>query len=103
MEGREQARAELSTVMARVVERGEVESVDRLELRRIFRMAVLTVSDVKEVLGTHLKTLASQLQGDLVQEVEMERCKNIIAELRIPLRLLPPDVLDVVIGRRRSS
>lgn len=93
------ARSRLSDLLARVMQDGTIDQGERRELQVVFQEAVLTVGDVREVFGAYLKHLAADVLADgVVTEEERRRCRHAVEELKIPLRLLSPELQAIVRG-----
>jgi hypothetical protein len=100
-EARASARNQLSALVNRIMDDGQVDAAEREDLRKVFRMAVLTPTDVRQVFTDYLEKLRQQVVSDgAVTELERQRCQAVVDQLRIPLRLLPQEVLDVVLGKK---
>jgi len=54
---RAQAKEQLSALIQRVMEDGKIEPGEREELQAVYRQAILTVGDVREVLGRYIKSV----------------------------------------------
>jgi len=79
---------------------GEVSEAEREDMWFAFQEAGLDADDVREVFSEFLEKMQKDLLVDgQVTEAERKRCQALIDQLRIPLRLLPPDLLAVVLGK----
>lgn len=96
---REKAKTKLSGLIVKVLEDGVVDATEREALSAFFRDALLTVADVKAVYLSCVGDLQNEvLEDGVVTEHEAERCKLVVEQLRIPLRLLPPEMVQIVSG-----
>jgi len=73
---RAQAKEQLSALIQRVMEDGKIEPGEREELQAVYRQAILTVSDVREVLGRYIKSV----QDEVLADVERNRPALVILE-----------------------
>lgn len=90
----EQARAaakqKLASLLERVLADGQIDAKDKEELVAVYRQAVLTVADVREVLSRYVRGVQSEVLADgRVTDEERARCRTIVSELKIPVGLLP--------------
>lgn len=100
-EARASAKSQLSALLIRIMADGHVDPTEREDLRKIFRMAVLTAPDVRQVFTAFLEQLKTAVLADgTVTDDERQRCQAVVDELRIPLRLLPQEVLNIVLGKK---
>jgi len=89
-DARAQAKEQLATLIQRVMADGKIEPGEREEMQAFYRQALLTVSDVKEVLGRYLRGVQDDVLADgQVTDEERARCRAVISELRIPPGLVP--------------
>jgi uncharacterized tellurite resistance protein B-like protein len=87
----------LGSVVRRVLADGTIDDAEREELEGLYRQAVLTVSDVRCVIGRYLLTVQDDIMADgLVTEEERARCRAIVSELKIPAGLLSPQLKAIV-------
>ncbi len=101
---KEQAKAKLSALINQVLQDGVIDDEERLALQAFFRDALLGVSDVKEVYLSCVGALQTEVLADgVVTQEEVERCKLVVDQLKIPLRMLPPEMVEIVAGRRPST
>jgi uncharacterized tellurite resistance protein B-like protein len=97
-DARAQAKEHLSDLIQRVMEDGVIEPAEREELQSVYRQALLTVSDVKEVLGRYVRSVLDDVLADgKVTEDERKRCRAVVSELKIPPSLLP-DIFKAIIA-----
>jgi hypothetical protein len=86
------AKAKLAQVVRRVMADGRIDASEREEMQSIYREALLTVIDVKEVLTGYLGEVRDEVLADgKVTEEERARCRAALAELKLPRELVPPD------------
>jgi uncharacterized tellurite resistance protein B-like protein len=87
-----QAKAKLAEVVRRVMADGQIDAAEREEMQSIYRQALLTVIDVKEVLTGYLGEVRDEVLADgKVTEEERARCRAVLAALKLPRELVPPD------------
>ncbi|HXU01104.1 MAG TPA: hypothetical protein VN903_08935 [Polyangia bacterium] len=97
-EARTQAKDQLSALIQRVMADDKIEPNEREELQAVYRQALLTVSDVKEVLARYVRSVQDEVLADgKVTEDERKRCRAVVSELKIPPSLLP-DVFKAIIA-----
>lgn len=104
-EPRTKAREAFAALLPRIMEDGHVDEAEKLELRALFSKGVLTVGDVKQVLGSYLKSLQDEVLADgIVTEEEQTKVRAVVRELAIPRALLSPELQAIVddkpLGRR---
>ena len=63
-DARTQAKEQLSALIQRVMEDGKIEPGEREELQAVYRQALLTVNDVREVLGLYVKSVQDEVLAD---------------------------------------
>ncbi|MDX2019132.1 MAG: hypothetical protein SF187_02755 [Deltaproteobacteria bacterium] len=98
---RQQAKAKLGGLIAKVLEDGVIDAGERESLQGFFRDALLTVSDVKAVYLDSVGALQAEVLADgVVTAEEARRCKLVVEQLRIPLRMLPPEMVAIVTGQK---
>src|SRR5690348_9195493 len=86
------AKAELAEVVRRVMADGKIEASEREEMQTIYRQAMLTVIDVKEVLNGYLGDVRDEVLADgQVTAEERARCRAVLAALKLPRELVPAD------------
>jgi len=96
---RAQAKEQLSALIQRVMEDGKIEPGEREELQTVYRQAILTVSDVREVLGRYIKSVQDEVLADgKVTDEERKRCRAVVSELKIPPTLLPESFMAIIIS-----
>src|SRR5947207_471810 len=89
-DARTQAKGQLAALIERVMADGKIEPHEREEMQAFYRQALLTVSDVKEVLGRYLGAVQDEVLADgKVTDEERARCRAVVSELRLPPGLLP--------------
>jgi uncharacterized tellurite resistance protein B-like protein len=89
-DARTQAKEQLSALIQRVMADGKIEPDEREELQAVYRQALLTVSDMREVLGRYVRSVQDDVLADgHVTEEERKRCRAVVSELKIPPALLP--------------
>jgi len=96
---RAQAKEQLSALIQRVMEDGKIEPGEREELQAVYRQAIFTVSDVREVLGRYIKSVQDEVLADgKVTDEERKRCRAVVSELKIPPTLLPESFKAIIIS-----
>lgn len=99
-QARTDAKAQLARLISRVLEDSRVDEQEKAELQNFFAQALLTVSDVREVFGEHLRMLQEEvLEDGRVTDDERKKCKAVVDALKIPLRMLSPELLAIVLGQ----
>jgi tellurite resistance protein len=87
-----QAKVKLAEVVRRVMADGKIDPSEREEMQTIYREALLTVIDVKEVLTGYLGEVRDEVLADgKVTEEERARCRAVLAALKLPRELVPAD------------
>jgi hypothetical protein len=87
-----QAKAKLAGIVKRVMADGQIDAAEREEMQSVYREALLTVIDVKEVLTGYLGEVRNEVLADgKVTEEERARCRAVLAALRLPRELVPAD------------
>lgn len=87
-----QAKAKLAEVVRRVMADGQIDAAERAEMQSIYREALLTVIDVKEVLTGYLGEVRDEVLADgKVTDEERARCRAVLAALKLPRELVPAD------------
>jgi uncharacterized tellurite resistance protein B-like protein len=98
-DARTQAKEQLSALIQRVMEDGKIEPGEREELQAVYRQALLTVNDVREVLGRYVKSVQDEVLADgKVTDEERKRCRAVVSELKIPPTLLPESFMAIIIS-----
>jgi hypothetical protein len=98
-QGKEQAKSKLSALITKVLEDGVIDAGERESLQAFFKDALLSVSDVKSVYLSCVGSLQNQVLADgVVTDEETRQCKRVVEQLRIPLRMLPPEMVAIVSG-----
>jgi uncharacterized tellurite resistance protein B-like protein len=96
-EARAQAKNQLSNLIQRVMADGKVEPSEREDLQAVYRQALLTVSDMKDVLGRYVLSVQDEVLADgKVTDEERRRCRAVVAELKIPPALLPDSFKTII-------
>jgi len=96
-DARTQAKDQLSALIERVMEDGKIEPGEREELQAVYRQALLTVSDVKDVLARYMRAVTDEVLADgKVTEDERRRCRAVMSELKIPPSLLPESFKAII-------
>ena len=91
-DARAQAKAKLADIVKRVMADGKIDPSEREEMQSVYRQALLTVTDIKEVLLGYLGHVRDEVLADgKVTEEERQRCRAVLAELKLPRELVPPD------------
>ena len=91
-DARAQAKAKLAEIVKRVMADGKIDPSEREEMQSVYRQALLTVIDVKEVLTGYLGEVRDEVLADgKVTEEERARCRAVLAALKLPRELVPPD------------
>jgi hypothetical protein len=99
--GKEQAKLKLGALIAKVLEDGVIDAGERESLQSFFKDALLSVSDVKSVYLSCVGALQKAVLADgIVTDEEARQCKLVVEQLRIPMRLLPPEMVAIVSGSR---
>ena len=87
-----QAKAKLAELVRRVMADGTIDPSEREEMKTIYRQALLTVIDIKEVLTGYLGEVRDEVLADgKVTEEERARCRAVLAALKLPRELVPAD------------
>jgi uncharacterized tellurite resistance protein B-like protein len=96
-DARTNAKDQLSALIQRVMADGKIEPGEREELQAVYRQALLTVADVKEVLGQYVRAVLDDVLADgKVTEDERKRCRAVASELKIPPALLPESFKAII-------
>jgi len=96
-EARTKARETLAELIQRVMADGKIEPSEREELQAVYRQAVLTVTDIKEVLGRYVRAVQDEVLADgHVTDEERARCRAVVTELKIPPALWPGEIRAIV-------
>ena len=96
-DARTQAKDQLSALIQRVMADGKIEPGEREELQALYRQALLTVNDVKDVLSRYVRSVQDEVLADgKVTDEERERCRAVVSELRIPSALLPDSFKSII-------
>jgi len=91
------AMARLESVVRRALADGNIDDKEREDLQTIYRQAILTVTDVRMVMGRYLRALETDVMADgVVTAEERARCKAVVTQLKIPAVLLPPQIKEIV-------
>jgi tellurite resistance protein len=87
-----EAKAKLAEVVRRVMADGTIDASERQEMQSIYKQALLTVLDVKEVLNGYLGEVRDEVLADgKVTDEERARCRSVLAALKLPRELVPAD------------
>jgi hypothetical protein len=79
---------------------GKVDESEKQELLALFRRAVLTTADVREIFAQYLQGLTEDVLADgVITPEERARCRAAVHELRIPRSFLSPDLIAIVDGK----
>jgi uncharacterized tellurite resistance protein B-like protein len=96
-DARKQAKDQLSALIQRVMADGKIEPSEREELQAVYRQALLTVGDIKDVLGRYIRSVQDEVLADgKVTDEERERCRAVVSELKIPPALLPDSFKSII-------
>jgi len=96
-DARTQAKEQLSALIQRVMEDGKIEPGEREELQAVYRQALLTVSDVKDVLASYVRAVNDEVLADgKVTDEERRRCRAVVSELKIPPSLMPESFKAII-------
>ena len=91
-EARAQAKATLAAIVRRVMADGKIDPAEREEMQAVYKQALLTVIDVKEVLIGYLGEVRAEVLADgKVTEEERARCRAVLVALKLPRELVPAD------------
>ena len=89
-EDRAQAKAKLADIVKRVMADGKIDASEREEMQNVYRAALLTVIDVKEVLTGYLGVVRDEVLADgKVTDEERARCRAVLTALKLPRELVP--------------
>jgi len=87
-----QAKAKLAEIVKRVMADGKIDASEREEMKSVYRQALLTVTDIKEVLTGYLGGVQKEVLADgKVTDEERARCRAVLAELKLPRELVPAE------------
>jgi uncharacterized tellurite resistance protein B-like protein len=87
-----QAKAKLAEIVKRVMADGKIDASEREEMKAVYRQALLTVTDIKEVLTAYLGGVREEVMADgKVTDEERARCRAVLAELKLPRELVPAE------------
>ena len=96
-DARTKAKDQLSGLIQPVMADGKIEPGEREELQAIYRQALLTVADIKDVLGRYVRAILDDVLADgKVSEEERRRCRAVASELKIPPSLLPESFKAII-------
>jgi uncharacterized tellurite resistance protein B-like protein len=99
---REAAKTRLTVLVGKVMADGQVDEGEREDLRKAFTQQVLSPDDVRAAMSAYLEDFKTRVLADgTVTADETRRCQALVDQLRIPLRLLPPELLDIVLGKKK--
>ena len=96
-DARVQAKEKLGALIERVMADGKIEPAEREEMQAFYRQALLTVSDVKDVLARYLRAVQDDVLADgRVTDEERARCRAVVTELKIPPSLWSQELRAIV-------
>jgi hypothetical protein len=96
-DARAQAKEKLGALIERVMTDGKIEPAEREEMQAFYRQALLTVSDVKDVLARYLRAVQDEVLADgRVTDEERARCRAVVTELKIPPSLWSQELRTIV-------
>jgi uncharacterized tellurite resistance protein B-like protein len=96
-DARAEAKGQLALIIQRVVAEGRLGDEERQTLQALYRQALLTVSDVREVLTQHLRALQAEVLADgRVTEEDRQRCRAVVSQLKIPPALLSAQIKAII-------
>jgi uncharacterized membrane protein YebE (DUF533 family) len=99
-ESRAAARAHLAGLLPRVMADGKLDESEKQELMALFRRAVLTTTDVRDVFAQYLRGITNEVLADgIITAEERARCRAAVQELRIPRSFLSPELIAIVDGK----
>jgi uncharacterized tellurite resistance protein B-like protein len=91
-DARTQAKVKLADIVKRVMADGTIDASEREEMQSVYRQALLTVIDVKEVLTGYLGEVRDEVLADgKVTDEERARCRAVLVALKLPRELVPAD------------
>jgi|SRR6185295_5795351 len=94
------AKAHLAALLPRVMADGKLDESEKQELMALFRRAVLTTGDVRDVFSQYLRGMTNEVLADgVITAEERARCRAAVQELRIPRSFLSPDLIAIVDGK----
>jgi tellurite resistance protein len=94
---RDNATALLARFLPRAMADGVLDEVERRQLLAILTSGVLTREDVQTVFRDYLLGLHREVTSDgALTADERERCRQIVAELRIPWDFLPEELATLL-------
>jgi hypothetical protein len=98
-DARAQAKTKMTELVRRVMADGKLDAGEREEMASVYRQALLTVADIREVFMSYLGEVRDQVLADgVVTDEERGRCRAVVAALKIPPTLVPPDFQALVVG-----
>jgi uncharacterized tellurite resistance protein B-like protein len=96
-DARAQVKDKLGALIERVMADGKIEPAEREELQSVYRQALLTVADVKDVLGRYMRAVQDEVLADgRVTEEERARCRAVVSELKIPPSLWSTELKAII-------
>ncbi len=99
-ETREAAKSHLATLVKRAMSDGAINQTEREELNKAFRQSALSPADVQQVLQEYLQLVKAEVMADgVVTPEERARVVALVDQLKIPLGMLPRELLNVVLGK----
>ena len=103
-EDRAQAKAKLADIVKRVMADGKIDASEREEMQSVYRAALLTVIDVKEVLTGYLGVVRDEVLADgKVTDEERARCRAVLAALKLPRELVPAGLSSAARFLKRTN
>jgi hypothetical protein len=96
-DARAEAKAKLAALIERVMADGKIDAGEHEEMQAFFRQALLTVSDMKDVLARYVRAVQDEVLADgRVTDEERARCRAIALQLKIPPALLPEEFKAII-------
>ena len=93
------AKVRLTNLIDRLLADGKIDTAERAELQDFYKQQLFTVSDVRDALSGYLKIVQSDVMADgKITDAERARCRAVVAELKIPLSLVPPELKAIIDG-----
>lgn len=85
--------------LMKVFDDGVLEPHEQKELRELYGLGKLTLSDVREVFGTFLRhTWENAMADGELSEDERTKLANIVEQLKLPSDLVPDDIKKAISG-----
>ena len=93
------AKVRLTNLFDRVMADGKIDPAERAELQDFYKRQLFTVEDVREALAGYLKIVQRDVMADgKITDAERARCRAVVAELKIPASLVPPELQAIIDG-----